>query len=57
MICSDGKIRRILNSSEMVFHGGYTKFSYTACQWTDTETVKKVNTFITKFVDIVEDAR
>ena len=40
IICSDGKIRRILNSSEMVFHGGVS-FSYTACQWSETETVKK----------------
>ena len=41
IICSDGKIRRILNSSEMVFHGGDTKFSYTACQWIEAQAVKK----------------
>ena len=40
MICSWGKFRHILNSSEKVFYGGDTKFSYTACQWIETETIK-----------------
>ena len=31
IICSEGKFRYILNSSEKVFYGGDTKFSYTAC--------------------------
>ena len=30
---SGGKFKHILNSSEKVFYGGNTKFSYTACQW------------------------
>ena len=32
IICSGGKFGHILNSSDKVFHGGDTKFSYTACQ-------------------------
>ena len=32
IICSGGKFKHILNSSEKVFYGGETKFSYTACQ-------------------------
>ena len=33
IIYSGGKFRHILNSSEKVFYGGDTKFSYTAGQW------------------------
>ena len=33
IICLGGKFKHILNSSEKVFYGGDTKFSYTACQW------------------------
>ena len=33
IVCPGGKFRHILNSSEKVFNGGDTKFSYTACQW------------------------
>ena len=40
IICSGGKFRHILNSSEKVFYGGETKFSYTACQWIEAEAVK-----------------
>ena len=39
VICSRGKFRHILISSE-VFYGGDTKFSYTACEWIETEVVK-----------------
>ena len=40
IICSGGKFGHILNSSDKVFHGGDTKFSYTACQWIEAEFVK-----------------
>ena len=33
IICSGGKFKHILNSSEKMFYGGDTKFSYTSCQW------------------------
>ena len=33
LICSGRKFKRILNSSEKVFYGGETGFSYSACQW------------------------
>ena len=33
IICSGRKFKRILNSSEKVFYGGETGFSYSACQW------------------------
>ena len=32
IICSRGKFKHILNSSEKVFYSGNTKFSYTAYQ-------------------------
>ena len=40
MIFSGGKFKHILNSSEKVFHGGETKFSYTACQWIEAQAIK-----------------
>ena len=40
IICLGGKFRHILNSSEKVFYGGNTKFSYTACQWIEAEAVE-----------------
>ena len=46
IICSGGKFKHILNSSEKVFHGGDKKFSYTACQWIEaqaTETGKHIH--------------
>ena len=52
IICPGGKFKHILNSSEKVFYGGETKFSYTTCQWTQ----KQVNTFIVRCVDMVENA-
>ena len=51
IFCSGGKIGHILNSSEKVFYGGGTKFSYAACQWIEAQ----VTTFITKCVDMVEN--
>ena len=64
MICSGGKFRHILNSSE-VFYGGDTKFSYTACQKFEAEIGghvekisigKKISIFITKCVDMAGNA-
>ena len=40
IICSGGKFKHILNSSEKVFYGGDTKFSYTACQWIDPQAIE-----------------
>ena len=31
VICPGAKLKHILNSSEKVFYGGDTKFSYSAC--------------------------
>ena len=38
--CSGGKFKHILNSSEKVFYGGDTKFSYTACQWIEAQAIE-----------------
>ena len=46
IICSGGKFKHILNSSEKVFYGSDTKFSYTVRQWTeaqDKETDKHIH--------------
>ena len=51
IICSGGKFRRILNSSKKVFHGGDTKFSYTACQWIEVKAVKIGKDFHHKICD------
>ena len=40
IICSGGKFKHILNSSEKVFYGGDTKFSYTACQWIEAQAIE-----------------
>ena len=40
IICSGGKFKHILNSSEKVFYGGETKFSYTACQWIEAQAIE-----------------
>ena len=40
IICSGGKFKPILNSSEKVFYGGDTKFSYTACQWIEAQAIE-----------------
>ena len=41
IICSGGKFKRIINSSEKVFDGGDTKFSYAACQWIEAQATEK----------------
>ena len=40
IICSGGKFKHILNSSEKVFYGGDTKFSYAACQWIEAQFIE-----------------
>ena len=40
IICSGGKLKHILNSFEKVFYGSDTKFSYTACQWIEEQTIQ-----------------
>ena len=37
LICPGEKFERIMNSTEKVFYGGNTKFSYAACQWTEKQ--------------------
>ena len=37
LICPGTKFRRIMNSSENVFYGGNTNFSYAACQWIEKQ--------------------
>ena len=37
LICPGGKFKRIMNSSEIVFYGGRTNFSYAACQWIEKQ--------------------
>ena len=39
IICSGGKFKHILNSSEKVFYGGDTKFSYTTSQWIEAQAI------------------
>ena len=40
IICSGGKFKHILNSSEKVLYGGDTKFSYTTCQWFEAQAIE-----------------
>ena len=40
IICSGGKFKHILNSSEKVFYGGDTKFSCAACQWIEAQAME-----------------
>ena len=40
IICSGGKFKHILNSSEKMFYGDDTKFSYTACQWIEAQVIE-----------------
>ena len=56
IICSGGKFKHILNLPEKVFYGGSTKFSYTACQWTEAQAIETANTFIIKCVAMAENA-
>ena len=38
--CSGIKFKHILNSSEINFHDGDTKSSYTVCQWIEAQAIK-----------------
>ena len=40
LIYSGGKFKHILNSSEKVFYGVDTKFSYAACQWIEAQAIE-----------------
>ena len=40
IICSGGKFKHILNSSEKMFYGGDTKFSYTASQCIEVQAIE-----------------
>ena len=40
IICSGGKFKHISNSSEKVFYGGDTEFTYTACQWIEVQAME-----------------
>ena len=37
LICPGEKFEQIMNSTEKVFYGGNTKFSYAACQWIEKQ--------------------
>ena len=37
LLCPGEKFERIMNSTEKVFYGGNTKFSYAACQWIEKQ--------------------
>ena len=37
LLCPGGEFERIMNSSEKVFYGGNTNFSYAACQWIEKQ--------------------
>ena len=37
LICPGEKFERIMSSTEKVFYGGNTKFSYAACQWIEKQ--------------------
>ena len=37
IVCNGGKFKHIMNSSEKVFYGGNTQFSYAGCQWIEYE--------------------
>ena len=37
LLCPGEKFERIMNSSEKVFYGGNTKFSYAACKWIEKQ--------------------
>ena len=41
LICPGTKFRRIMNSSEKVFYGENTNFSYAACQWIEKQSELK----------------
>ena len=37
VICQGQKIKKIMSSSEKVFYGGNTQFSYAVCQWIEKQ--------------------
>ena len=41
IIWSGGRFKHILNSSEKVFYGGDTKFSYDVCQWIEAQDIER----------------
>ena len=50
VILTGKKINHIPGSSEKVFYGGNTQFSYKACRWIDEQSKIIGNTFITLYV-------
>ena len=56
IVSSGSKFKPILNSSEKVLYGGDTKFSYTACQWIETQSIETGKHINHKCVDMVENA-
>ena len=40
VICTGSRIKHIMNSSEKIFYGGNTQFSYSGCQWIESESQK-----------------
>ena len=56
IICSGGKFRHILNSSEKAFYSGDTKFSYIACQWIEAQAMEIGKHIHHKCVAMVENA-
>ena len=37
LICKGGKFKHIMNSTEKVFYGGNTQFSYVGCRWIEKQ--------------------
>ena len=56
IICSGGKFKHILNSSEKVFHGGEKNLVIPPVNELRHRPQKQANTFITKCVGMVENA-
>ena len=40
LICKGEKFKHIINSSEKVFYGGNTQFSYNGCKWIEKQSEK-----------------
>ena len=53
LLCPGEKFERIMNSSEKVFYGGNTNFSYAACQWIEKQSELIGNIFIMHYVGTV----
>ena len=56
IVSSGSKFKPIFNSSEKVLYGGDTKFSYTACQWIETQSIETGKHINHKCVEMVENA-